>query len=380
MRVKCVLMLAVLACTAGCFSTAGFVPRSSQLADSRFTVKTHDGWLLSVRHYRPATRDSSKLPVVLMHGFGVNGTFWTLDERTDLAHYLSKKRNFDVYVPDLRGMGRSRPANPFGSFVGSGVGEEREDIYEWELDDYARTDVPAIIAAIRKRTKAPRVNWVGHSMGGMVMYAYLVRNEQPPDDVHTFVAVGSPVFLFLPADKMVKDMQDMAWVLEYVSVKSVLQGLSAFAGGGNMTPFDTLYYSRDNVTADTVKRMYAHCMEDLPEGVAYQLNQMAETGEFHDFAGKFNYSRHLGRVRVPMLLLAGKGDNMVPPGVVVAAMKRVGSTDKQWIHLAKANKFSADYGHCDMIWGKNAPQEVFPIIADWLDQRQKLQPAAASQP
>jgi hypothetical protein len=29
-----------------------------------------------------------------------------------------------------------------------------------------------------------------------------------------------------------------------------------------------------------------------------------------------------------------------------------------------------DYGHCDLVWSRHAPREIFPPIIDWLDQRQ----------
>jgi hypothetical protein len=30
----------------------------------------------------------------------------------------------------------------------------------------------------------------------------------------------------------------------------------------------------------------------------------------------------------------------------------------------------ADYGHCDLVWSRYAPKEIFPPLIDWLDQRQ----------
>ena len=30
----------------------------------------------------------------------------------------------------------------------------------------------------------------------------------------------------------------------------------------------------------------------------------------------------------------------------------------------------ADYGHCDLVWSRYAPREIFPPLIDWLDQHQ----------
>jgi hypothetical protein len=34
----------------------------------------------------------------------------------------------------------------------------------------------------------------------------------------------------------------------------------------------------------------------------------------------------------------------------------------------------ADYGHCDLVWSRHAPREIFPILIDWLDQHQPGRP------
>ena len=39
---------------------------------------TADGWKLGIRMYEPRRPDPGKLPVVLCHGLGLNGTFWTI--------------------------------------------------------------------------------------------------------------------------------------------------------------------------------------------------------------------------------------------------------------------------------------------------------------
>src|SRR4029079_16288975 len=50
---------------------------------------TDDGWRLGVRHLRPDHPDPNKLPVILCHGLGLNGTFWTItDPRTHLPAQL----------------------------------------------------------------------------------------------------------------------------------------------------------------------------------------------------------------------------------------------------------------------------------------------------
>jgi hypothetical protein len=34
-----------------------------------------------------------------------------------------------------------------------------------------------------------------------------------------------------------------------------------------------------------------------------------------------------------------------------------------------------DYGHCDLVWSRHAPREIFPPLIDWLDKRQSPRPS-----
>ena len=36
------------------------------------------------------------------------------------------------------------------------------------------------------------------------------------------------------------------------------------------------------------------------------------------------------------------------------------------IVLSLKNGFSADYGHGDLIMGRNSPKEVYPKVAEWI--------------
>ncbi|HEY2154527.1 MAG TPA: alpha/beta fold hydrolase, partial [Isosphaeraceae bacterium] len=64
---------------------------------------TADGWKLGIRMYEPRQADPGKLPVVLCHGLGLNGTFWTIT-KDHLAQQLND-RGYRVYVVDVRGSG-----------------------------------------------------------------------------------------------------------------------------------------------------------------------------------------------------------------------------------------------------------------------------------
>ena len=132
------------------------------------------------------------------------------------------------------------------------------------------------------------------------------------------------------------------------------------------TPLDVLYYNRYNMGDETIRRLYANAFENIPPGVSRQLSTMVADGHFTSTDGKIDYAENLEKIRIPMLFVAAKRDNMAPELVVNYAFHRVGSEDKEYRLFARANKDDYDYGHCDLINGKSARDEVFPVILDWL--------------
>jgi len=72
-------------------------------------------------------------------------------------------------------------------------------------------------------------------------------------------------------------------------------------------------------------------------------------------------SYDLKRFTAPILFVAGDKDKLAPPSAVKYAYENVSSKDKEYIELE-------GYGHCDMIIGKNAKEEVYEPIYEWLSE------------
>jgi hypothetical protein len=54
------------------------------------------------------------------------------------------------------------------------------------------------------------------------------------------------------------------------------------------------------------------------------------------------------------------------------------SPDKALMRFGKRDGQVADYGHCDLVWSRYAPREIFPPLINWLDQRQSGAAPASS--
>lgn len=340
---------------------------------------TDDGWKLGVRHYHPQRPDPLKHPVVLCHGLGLNGTFWTITD-DNLPKQLTE-RGYEVFVVDLRGSGASRRMGAVGH-VNSVIRQTfflEIGAHRWTMDDQALHDVPAILDYVQRETGDEQVNWVGHSLGGMLLFPYL---ELTPGDhrIATFVAMGSPAILAeAPERKMLAANRQLRVLLGGISTGRAARMLM-FGRPSGLEAIDRLYYSAENVDRRTVDRFYGYTLEDPGRGALDQLAHYLEKGHLVSADQKTDYVKKLGEIQEPTLFIAGDGDVMASRVSCEKTYEAIGSPDKAILAFGKSEGHVDDYGHCDLVWSRNAPREVFPAIANWLDAHQSVRPSPQSLP
>jgi pimeloyl-ACP methyl ester carboxylesterase len=324
---------------------------------------------LGVRHYRPTNPDPAKLPVILCHGLGLNATFWTITYN-HLPSQLAA-RGYEVFVFDIRGsgenarVGRTDHINKVMRQTFLRECGERA----WTVDDLVHYDVPAILDYVQRETGRDRVNWIGHSLGGMLVFTFL-ELAPDPERIANFVGMGSTI---IQAEIPQRDMLGANRGLRVLSLFASPGRLGrplAFVRLPGMELIDRFYYSNENVDHQTISRFYGYTLEDTGPGALRQLAPYLEYGHMLSADRSIDYSARLGEIRTPTLLVAGDGDIMSDVPSTVLTYSALGSADKAIMRFGKSNGHVADYGHCDLVWSRHAPAEIFPPIIDWLDQRQ----------
>ena len=152
---------------------------SNTTVQRTFYSVSSDGWHLAIHHYEPEHK-TLRLPVLLVHGLGANRFNLDAPGRYSLARYLARS-GADCFVAELRGAGESTRPNAKTNFG-----------WDWNFDDYALRDLPAIVSTVLNRTGAPRLHWIGHSMGGMLGYACAGGTER--EHLQSLITIGSPCF------------------------------------------------------------------------------------------------------------------------------------------------------------------------------------------
>ena len=293
-------------------------------------------------------------PVVLAHGVSSNARFWDVQPGASLVEYLVDA-GYDVWNLDLRGHGHALK-------LSSGK-RQRPD---WDIDDYGQVDLPVAFAHIQAVTGVERVHFVGHSMGGMVLAVYLA--SEGDDALASAVMVGSPLDLRDP-DLVVRLLTGGGKIATVFGRIPTPMGAKSLALFKRELPlqFDAMLHNPENVDRAVETVMLRSVVSPMTRGEIRQLSEMAHDAEFRSADGVLAWRHNLSDVQTPMLFLAGRADRVVSPERVLAYHDAVGTTDKAFVVLSKANGFSGDYGHLDPCCSREVEQEVFPLIEMWLD-------------
>ncbi|AMV38805.1 alpha/beta fold hydrolase [Planctomyces sp. SH-PL62] len=340
-------------------------------------VETADGWRLGVRRYRPEHPDPGKLPVILCHGLGLNATFWTITD-DHLPSQLAA-HGYEVFLFDLRGSGensRLGSCERFNRFLRETPLRERGES-NWTVDDVVRHDMPAILAHVERATGRRQVNWIGHSLGGMVMFPFQQLSPEPYR-IANFVGMGSTIIqATTPQKPMIQANAGIRLLLNVASAGRLGRPLTYFRMPG-MDKIDRFYYTAENVDSRTVSRFYGYTLEDPGSGALRQFAPYLRFGHLLSADQRIDYVDHLPEVVVPTLMVAGETDLISDVPSTRMTFDRLGSPDKTLLIFGESEGSLGRYGHCDLVWSKYAPREIFPEVIRWLDERQPV-PRPSSQ-
>jgi len=317
-----------------------FAARTDSAPPDRVYYRASDGWESPLWHY-PARPGTSGEPLLLAHGLGLSHQSLDFRAGQSLAR-AAWRRGYDVFLLGHRGDRQAvRPAHAG----------------PYDFDDLVDHDVPAAVARVRELTGARRVLWIGHAMGGQLVYGHLARGGG--HEIAAAVTLCAPVCFQVPESTariaaLAAHLLPPDWQLPIRALQRALvpldqppvwRGLAADASGPELR----------GVMLDGV--------EDLHTGVVRQVARWVASGQLCDRDDRFDYLAALRGVRVPTLVVACAGDDICPPSSARPAADTLPPEYGSWLQLG------GDWGHLDPLVGRRAPQELFPRLLDFLDQR-----------
>lgn len=245
--------------------------------------------------------------VLLVPGTFSNWTFWYGTRGVGFARTLVDAGYF-ACVLDPRGHGESaRPRR----------GEK------WDIDDWARLDVPTALRAIAAPERAAFV--VSHSAGGAVTLAALVADPTLHQLVQRIVVISTPLPWLQPWRGI------GAWLIRQLSVM-----LGRF-------PARLLRIGPE---------------DELPHVMAQWMTWNLK-GHWVGDDG-VDYTAGLAELHMPFLFIAATGDRVfAPPYACRGLYEKIGSADKRFMVIA-------DLDHVGVVVSRRARAEVWPAILEFL--------------
>lgn len=316
----------------------------------RLEVPTADGWTVIAWH-RPAVRRRFALPVVLCHGLANNHRMMEFRGEQNLARFLSEA-GFDCYSVDLRGAGATRAPDDGPS--------------DASFDDHVQFDLPALVDAVCKHAGAKQVVWVGHSLGGLAALA--ASSSTLKDRLAALVTIGSPVFLKLPAQvpRLVRLARLAAVWGQFDS--NLLRLIAPLVGRATPPSFTQATANLRNLDPLTQRYLVANVFAPMWQGVLAQVEDWMTHGEFRSRDKTLDYRLGLAAFTAPMLVIGGTVDMLAPPDLTRDYFGLLTAPGRQLELFGKTYGHSAEYGHGDLIVGKQAHLEVYPVIRRFLEQ------------
>jgi pimeloyl-ACP methyl ester carboxylesterase len=315
-------------------------------------VQTPDGTRLAVYHRRPEVRRFVE-PVLLCHGLAANHVNFDFDPPHSLAHVFAAA-GFEVFSVDWRGAGASQPRRPWQRFL-------------FDADDLIAEDGPALLAHALERTGAPRAFWMGHSLGALVGYGVL--GGPHGGRIQGICALGAPVFSRYSGwvVRLSRLALLLAWPLAFRQ-RWMSIALAPFLGHVTL-PLTEVLINPKAIAPRVLRKMYCNLVSSMGYRLLRQLDDWGSNDAFCSRDGRVDYRERLRRVTTPALVMGGTQDALAPPPAVLGQAELLASDDKTVMLFGRENGDTLDYGHGDLIFGENAPLEVYPRILRWVSER-----------
>lgn len=327
------------------------------------TVRTGDDWSLQLYRRRPEGGGGE--PVFLCHNVMGNHLTFQYPAGLSLVDTLVGA-GYDCWLADLRGCRSATPP----------AGRRKSDV---TLDDMLVHDIPSVLACIREQTGSDRVHWVGHSLGGMLAYAYdLDTGGAGLASMTTLCALpGFDGIAYKPAPTLLGLATRLPWLLA-----GIVRGLAPLYKRLRIqTPVMPVNW--ENVSPELDTGALFNGLEGPAPLIVKELDFWAAHGIWRMRNDHLDVAARIAELHTPLLAVFGEADTLTPRPQMERFIESLQNPDTKAVWLGKAEGFSADYNHGDVIMSPHGPREVYPLIVDWLAShpaRTEAKPAGRPKP
>ncbi|CAN4121031.1 unnamed protein product [Withania somnifera] len=248
--------------------------------------------------------------------------------------------------------------------------------YDWDFDNYLEEDVPAAMEYIKTQTR-PKDNKlfaIGHSMGGILLYARLSRCglERREPGLAAIVTLASSLD-YTSSKSALKLLVPLADPTEVLNVPIIPLGALVAASYPltSHAPYalawlNEMISATDMMHPDQLKKLVQTSFCNIPAKLLLQLTTAFQERGLRDRSGKIFYKDHLHKSSVPVLALAGDVDRICPPDAVYETVKLIPENLVSYKVFGDAD--GPHYAHYDLVGGHMAPERIYPCIVQFLSR------------
>lgn len=322
------------------------------LTDEIYFVKTKDLWEVRLSRFRNQT-STHPFPILFVHGFSSNRHNFLFPKGYSMVDFL-KNHGFDCWVMEMRGCPSSKP--PFGKTYKDAT-----------IDDVLIHDLPAVIQFILQTTQSKKIFWIGHSLGGMLLYAYVIYHGK--DHIANGVTLGAPLGFLktkLNISEWAVGFNKLFPVFSTLILRMAIPFLKLFKLNNPLFPLNP-YNLHNKITSLDLCKM----ISPPSPLMTHTIFTWYKSQNWQMLKGNLDVMKKINEIDIPLLLIYAILDPFVNIETAQDFYKSIKSTDKQILILSRENGCKHDYNHCDLVIGENVEQEVFIPIKNWLESHSK---------
>ena len=127
-------------------------------------------------------------------------------------------------------------------------------------------------------------------------------------------------------------------------------------------------FVKENMDLKTIQMGAQLAIDDVSADVFVQVHKWFREKKLRSMDGSVSYSVEPKKFNVPLLMITGSKDPFTSSPAVKQVFDQLATRNKKWVTFGRTQGHRSEYGHLDLIVGKNAPAEVFPLISEWLEK------------
>ncbi len=304
-------------------------------------------------HYFPQSGKHYTIPLLLVYSIMNKPFILDLRPGSSLVEFLLKT-GFEVYLVDW---GLPGP----------------EDASQ-KIDDYVLDLMPRLVKQVLRHSGATEISLLGYCIGGVFAICYAALHPQAP--------VKNLLLMAVPLDYNEMGLFQRLLDPTHFDVNAVIDGYGLVPGemldlGAKflkpLQNFITTYTSfQDKILDDRAVESWLSIQKWLNDtvpfpGGAFKQFVVELYGQNKLVKGQLKLGGQavdLSRIKISLLNIMAKKDDMVLASQSKPVLRVVGSRDKEEIIMPG--------GHIGLVVGRNANKNLWPALENWLKQRSGL--------